>query len=52
MCISSKENKGKKQGIKIKKGEEQNRVRGNDGDKNVPNTVIKNRVRKEGKMKL
>lgn len=36
-----------KQGINMEKGEEQRRVRGNDGNTNVPNTVIKNRVIKE-----
>jgi hypothetical protein len=33
----------------MEKAEEQSRVRGNDGDTNVPNTVIKNGVRKEKK---
>jgi hypothetical protein len=37
MCISSKKNKRYKVGHK---GEEQRRVRGNDGNTNVSNTVI------------
>jgi hypothetical protein len=47
MCISSKKRiKETKQGLKMEKGGEQSRVRGNGGDTNVPNTVIKKRVRK------
>jgi len=34
----------------MEKGEEQRRVRGNDGNTNVPNTVIKKRVRKKRKI--
>lgn len=52
-CASAvKRIKETRQGIKLEKGEEQSRVRGNDGDTNVPNTVIKKRVRKGKKMKL
>jgi len=34
-----------KQDIKMEKIGEQSRARGNDGDTNVPNTIIKKRVR-------
>jgi hypothetical protein len=41
-----------KQGIKMGKRRGTSSVRGNDGDTNVPNTIIKKRVSKERKMKL
>jgi ATP-dependent protease HslVU (ClpYQ) peptidase subunit len=50
-CASAvKRIKEAKQGIKMEKREKQRRVRGNDGNTNVPNTVIKKTVRKERKI--
>jgi hypothetical protein len=47
MCIRVKRIKETKQDIRMEKGKEQRRAKGNDGDKNVPNTVI-NKVARKG----